>query len=164
MRSKRRRERSRKRNISPPASFAVSPLVRGGHFYLAAAAALIAAAVVAVVAAAVAAPGAAAVAQQEDQDDDPANVTAAETVIITHKHYLRKNLQRHQPLIPRYSGGSIWCEKAGACMGRYKTVNPPVNDSQEDFCYSLAREALQRCFTDNVLQLPRHPHRLCLCA
>ena len=37
---------------------------------------------------------AAAVAEQEDQDDDPANVTAAETVVITHKTYLREILER----------------------------------------------------------------------
>ena len=70
-----------------------------------------AAAAIIVVAAAVAAPGAAAVAEQQDQDDDPANITAAETVVVTHIHYLRKNLQRHLPLIPRYSGAGIWCEK-----------------------------------------------------
>ena len=84
---------------------------RGAPFcYLAAAAVIVAATVVA---AAVAAQHiAAAVAEQEDQDDDPANITAAETVIVTHIHYLRKNLQRHLPLIPRYSGGQIWCRKS----------------------------------------------------
>ena len=30
-----------------------------------------------------------AVTEQEDQNDDPANVTTAETVIVTHKNYLR---------------------------------------------------------------------------
>ena len=80
--------------------------------YLAAAAVVVAATVVIVIAAAVAAPGAAAVAQQEDQDDDPANVTAAETVIVTHRNYLRKILRGCLPLIPRYSAGRIWCEKS----------------------------------------------------
>ena len=81
--------------------------------YLAAAAVVVAAAVVI---AEVAAPhiAAAAVAEQEDQDDDPANVTTAETVIVTHINYLRKILQRHLPLIPRYSGARIWCRKTGA--------------------------------------------------
>ena len=79
-------------------------------FCLAAAAVIFAAAAVA---AAVAAQHiAAAVAEQEDQDDDPANITAAETVVVTHKIYLRKNLQRSVPLIPRYSAGGIWC---GGC-------------------------------------------------
>jgi hypothetical protein len=77
--------------------------------YLAAAAVVIAAAVIA--ASVTAQHIAAAVAEQEDQDDDPANITAAETVIVTHINYLRKNLQRHLPLIPRYSGAGIWCEK-----------------------------------------------------
>ena len=56
---------------------------------LAAAAVVIAAAVVA--AAVVAGPhgATAAVAEQEDQNDDPANITAAETVIVTHRNYLR---------------------------------------------------------------------------
>ena len=60
---------------------------------LAAAAVVVAAAVIA---AAVAAPhgAAAAVAEQEDQDDDPANVTAAKTIIVTHKTYLREILER----------------------------------------------------------------------
>ena len=85
------------------------------HFYSLAAAAVVvtAAAVIIVVTAAIAAPGAAAVAQQEDQNDDPANITTAETVIVTHIYYLRKSLQRFSPLIPRYSGREIWCEKAG---------------------------------------------------
>ena len=79
-------------------------------FCLAAAAVVFAAAVIA---AAVAAQHiAAAVAEQEDQDDDPANITAAETVVVTHKIYLRKKLQRSVPLIPRYSAGEIWC---GGC-------------------------------------------------
>lgn len=66
----------------------------GAHFYcLAAAAALITAAVIAAAVAAVIAAAhiaAAAVAEQKDQDDDPANITTAETVIVTHKINLRK--------------------------------------------------------------------------
>ena len=77
---------------------------------LAAAAVVIAAAVIA---AAVAAPHvtAAAVAEQENQNDDPADVTAAETVIVTHKYYLQEFLSGCLPLIPRYSGERIWCKK-----------------------------------------------------
>ena len=92
--------------------------------YLAAATVVDAAAVVGiVVATAVAAPGAAAVAEQEDQNDDPANITATETVIVTHIHYLRKNLQRQSPLIPRYSGVAIWCvigKRKGALQNTQK--------------------------------------------
>ena len=62
---------------------------------LAAAAVVVTAAVIAAAVAAVAAAAhTAAVAEQEDQDDDPANVTAAETVVITHKTYLREILER----------------------------------------------------------------------
>jgi len=87
-------------------------------FYPLAAAAVVvtAAAVIIVVTAAIAAPGTAAVTEQEDQDDDPANITTAETVIVTHIYYLRKSFQRFSPLIPRYSGREIWCEKAGMQM------------------------------------------------
>ena len=78
---------------------------------LAAAAVIVAAtAAVIVVAAAIAAPGAAAVAEQEDQNDDPANITATETVVVTHKDYLRKFLHGCLPLIPRYSDSGIWCK------------------------------------------------------
>ena len=52
---------------------------------------VLAAAAVVVAAAAVAADKgtAAAVAQQQDDQNDPANITAAETVIVTHNQYLR---------------------------------------------------------------------------
>ena len=53
--------------------------------YLAAAAAV----VVAAVAVAAAQQIAAAVAQQDEDQDDPANITAAETIIVTHNQYLR---------------------------------------------------------------------------
>jgi len=83
-------------------------------FCLAAAAVVVAAAGIVVV---VAAPHiAAAVAEQEDQNDDPANITATETVVVTHRNYLRENLQRHRPLIPRYSGPRIWCRKKPVFM------------------------------------------------
>ena len=77
---------------------------------LAAAAVVVAAAVIA---AAVAAPHitAAAVTEQEDQDDDPADVTATETVIVTHKYYLQEFLSGCLPLIPRYSSGEFWCKE-----------------------------------------------------
>ena len=82
----------------------------GAPFCLAAAAVVVTAAAVT---AAVAAPhGAAAVAEQQDQNDDPANITAAETVIVTHRIYLREILQRQLPLIPRYSSGDFWCKKS----------------------------------------------------
>ena len=58
-------------------------------FFLAAAAVVIAAAVV--VAQEIAAT--AAVAQQQDDQNDPANVTATETVIVTHTQYLRNFLR-----------------------------------------------------------------------
>ena len=67
----------------------------GAPFLLLAAAAIVVAA--AIIAAAVAAGKhvtAAAVAQQQDQNDDPANITAAETVIVTHNYYLQKFHQR----------------------------------------------------------------------
>ena len=35
----------------------------------------------------------AAVAQQQDDQNDPANITAAETVIVTHNQYLRNFLR-----------------------------------------------------------------------
>ena len=93
----------------------------GAPFCLAAAAIVIAATVVA---AAVAAPhGATAVAEQQDQNDDPANITAAETVIITHRIYLREILQRHLPLIPRYSVADIWCKKADAVASAFLLCN-----------------------------------------
>ena len=53
-------------------------------FSLAAAAVIIAAAVVAAQQVA-----ATAVAEQDDDQNDPANITAAETVIVTHNQYLR---------------------------------------------------------------------------
>jgi hypothetical protein len=56
--------------------------------YLAAAAVVVTAAIVAAAVAAAEHGTAAAVAQQEDQDDDPANITTAETVVVTHKNYL----------------------------------------------------------------------------
>ena len=89
-----------------PSQQSCQPPRQRGPILLAAAAVVVAAAVVAAV---VAAPGAAAIAQQEDQNDDPANVTAAETVIVTHKTYLRKMMEQELPLIPRYSCGEIWC-------------------------------------------------------
>ena len=53
-------------------------------FTLAAAAVIVAAAV-----AAAQQVAATAVAQQQDDQNDPANITAAETVIVTHNQYLR---------------------------------------------------------------------------
>ena len=35
----------------------------------------------------------AAVAEQQDQNDNPANVATAETVIVTHKEYLREYIR-----------------------------------------------------------------------
>ena len=55
-------------------------------FSLAATAVIVAAAVAQQVATA-------AVAQQEDDQNDPANITAAETVIVTHNPYLRNFLR-----------------------------------------------------------------------
>ena len=88
-----------------------APSSEGAVFVLAATAVVVTAAIVAAAVAATEHGTAAAVAQQEDQDDDPANITAAETVIVTHKIYLREILQRHQPLIPRYSREDFWCKK-----------------------------------------------------
>ena len=72
------------------------------HWNLAAAAVVIAAAVIA--AAIVAAQHiAAAVAQQEDQNDDPADIAAAETVVITHRNYLRdflSDVAAHSKIFP----------------------------------------------------------------
>ena len=61
-------------------------------FYSLAAAAIIIAATAAAIAASQEAT-AAAVAQQKDDHNDPANVTAAETVIVTHNQYLRNFLR-----------------------------------------------------------------------
>ena len=85
--------------------------------YLAAAAVVVAA--IMVVAAAIAAPGTTAVAEQEDQNDDPANITAAETVIVTHIHYLRKNLQRQSRSfqdIPGQPFGARWEKERARCL------------------------------------------------
>ena len=66
----------------------------GRPLYLSAAAAvIIAAAVVAAVVAATAHITAAAVTEQENQNDDPANITTAETVVVTHINYLRNFLE-----------------------------------------------------------------------
>ena len=54
------------------------------HLYSLAAAAIIIAATAAAIAVAQKATATAAVAQQKDDHNDPANVTAAETVIVTH--------------------------------------------------------------------------------
>ena len=91
---------------------------------LAAAAVVIAAAVIA--ASVTAQHIAAAVAEQEDQDDDPANVTAAETVIVTHKNYLRKFLRGCLPLIPRYSEAAIWCRgRRYLCINGMRAILKP---------------------------------------
>ena len=58
-------------------------------FYLAAAAVIVAATAVA----AAQQVAATAVAQQQDDQNDPANITAAETVIVTHSQYLRNFLR-----------------------------------------------------------------------
>ena len=69
---------------------------------------------------------AAAVAQQEDQDDDPANVTATETVVVTHKNYLRKFLRGCLPLIPRYSEVAIWCRgRRYLCINGMRAILKP---------------------------------------
>ena len=74
----------------------------GCLFVSAAAAVIIAAAVVAAATGVTAAVHiTAAIAEQEDQDDDPANVTTAETVVITHNTYLRDELKQKSLLIPR---------------------------------------------------------------
>jgi len=106
----------------------------GALVYLAAAAVVVAATVVAAV---VAAPhvAAAAVTEQEDQNNDPANITAAETVIVTHRIYLRKSLQRPLPLIPRYSGRKIWCKKSRCSVStgfiRFIPTDRPGTDPAE---------------------------------
>ena len=58
-----------------------------------AAAAVIVAATAAVITAAQEIAVATAVAQQQDDQNNPANVTATETVIVTHNQYLRKLLR-----------------------------------------------------------------------
>ena len=57
----------------------------GYILYLAAAAVIVAATVVAAAQQA----AATAVAQENEDQDDPANVTAAETIVVTHTKYLR---------------------------------------------------------------------------
>ena len=81
-----------------------------------------AATVIVVIATAVATPGATAVAEQKDQDDDPANVTAAETIIVTHRNYLRKNSSRlfaaHSKIFPMWflvQDATILVHPADAC-------------------------------------------------
>ena len=37
-----------------------------------------------------------AVAQQQDDQNDPANITAAETIIVTHNPYLQNSIFEHQ--------------------------------------------------------------------
>ena len=74
----------------------------------------LAAAAVVIAAAGVAAAqriAATAVAQQEDQNDDPANITAAETVIVTHNEIPPGIFQRLKPLIPRYSPAAKRCSR-----------------------------------------------------
>ena len=71
----------------------------------------LAAAAVVVTAAAIAAAQertATAVAQDENQNDDPANVTATETIVVAHNHYLQK-FSADDPLIPRYSPATKRC-------------------------------------------------------
>ena len=64
----------------------------GQGFYLATAAAVVVAATAAAVIG-VHQAVATAVAQQQDDQNDPANITAAETVIVTHNQYLRNFLR-----------------------------------------------------------------------
>ena len=82
--------------------------------YLAAAAVVVTAAIVAAAVAAAAPHGTAtAVAEQEDQDDDPANVTAAETVIVTHKTYLQNFLSENYRSFQDIPQDSFGAQKAG---------------------------------------------------
>ena len=71
----------------------------GAQFLLAAAAVVIAAATVA----ATQQIATAAVAQQQDHQNDPANIAAAETVVITHRNYLRdflSDVAAHSKIFP----------------------------------------------------------------
>ena len=65
--------------------------LRAPFFSFSAAAAVIFAAAIAALAAQQIAT--AAIAQQDEDQNDPANVTAAETVIVTHNQYLRNFLR-----------------------------------------------------------------------
>ena len=91
---------------------------------LAAAAVVIAAAVIA--ASVTAQHIAAAVAEQEDQDDDPANVTAAETVIVTHKTYLQNFLSENYRSFQDIPQDSFGAQKAGIRRCRLCCFNQRV--------------------------------------
>lgn len=68
--------------------------LRAPFFFILAAAAIVVAATAAAVAVVAKQAGTTtAVAQQDDDQDNPANITATETIIVTHNQYLRNFLR-----------------------------------------------------------------------